>query len=121
VVELAVFALGCCPAFPAVGLVEYEAVFLALKRCFRCLILFKTIKIFLKKQPGSLLCIVQLGGASGLLPEDVVDILKGLFEHGYLFPLYYYHSKLETLPVLFSKHRCVPRVRGQGFGFRDLQ
>ena len=33
VVDLAVFALGCCPRFPAVGFVEDVGVFLAVDGC----------------------------------------------------------------------------------------
>ncbi len=43
--------------------------------------LFQIIEILEEKQPRGLLGIVELGGASGLLTEDIVDVAKSLFEH----------------------------------------
>ena len=86
VVELAVLALGRGPAFPAVGLVEDEGVFLALQRGFVGLVLLQTVEVFQEQQPGGLLGVVEFGGAAGFFPEDVVDVLEGLFKHFYRSP-----------------------------------
>ena len=81
VVDLAVLVLGRGPAFPAVGLVEDEGVFLALERGFVGLVLLQPVEVFQEQQPGGLLGVVEFGGAAGLFPEDVVDVFEGLFEH----------------------------------------
>ena len=81
VVELAVLALGRGPAFPAVGLVEDVGVFLSLERGFVGLVLLQAVEVFQEEQPGGLLGVVELGGAAGFFPENVVDVLEGLFEH----------------------------------------
>jgi hypothetical protein len=39
------------------------------------------IEVFQEEEPRGLLGIVQLGRAAGLFPENVVDVLEGLFEH----------------------------------------
>ena len=82
VVDLAVFVLRGGPAFPAVGLVEDEAVFLAVELGFVGFILFEAVEIFQKKKPGSLFGVVEFARTTGLFPENVVDILEGLFKHG---------------------------------------
>jgi hypothetical protein len=46
------------------------------ERGFGGLIFFETVEVFQKQQPGGLLGIIQLAGASGILPENVVDILE---------------------------------------------
>jgi hypothetical protein len=81
VVELAVLALGCGPVLPAIGLVEDERVFLPFQSGFHGLVLFQSVKIFQKEEPGALLSVVQLAGATGLFPENVIDVFEGLFEH----------------------------------------
>ena len=81
VVELAVLVLGCGPALPSVGLVEDVAVFLAFERRLGALVLLEVVEVFQEQQPGGLLRVIELGGAPGFLPEDVIDILEGLFEH----------------------------------------
>ena len=83
VVELAVLALRRGPALPAVGLVEDEGVLLALQRGLRRLVLLQPVEVLQEQQPGGLLGVVELGGAAGLFPEDVVDVLEGLFEHAW--------------------------------------
>ena len=35
-----------------------------------------------EEKPRGLLRIIKLGGTAGFLPEDVVEVLEGLFEHG---------------------------------------
>jgi len=39
------------------------------------------VEIFEEQQPRGLLGVIEFGGAAGLFPEHVVDILEGLFEH----------------------------------------
>ena len=45
-------------------------------------VLLEAVEVFQEQQPGRLLGIVELGRASCLLPQDVVDVLEGLFKHG---------------------------------------
>src|SRR5574340_1674901 len=73
----------CGPAFPAVLRVEHEGIFSSLQPGFHRLLMFQRVEIFQEQQPRGLLGVVQLGGAARFLPEGVVDILEGLFEHGY--------------------------------------
>jgi hypothetical protein len=80
VVELAVLALGRSPAFPSVGLIEEVGVLLVVKVGLGQPILLEIIEIFEEEQPRGLLGIVELGGASSLLAEDIIDIAKSLFE-----------------------------------------
>ena len=86
VVELAVLALGRGPAFPAIGLVEDEGVLLAFQRGFVGLVLLQPVEVLQEQQPRGLLGVVQLGGAAGLFPEHVVDVLEGLFKHAGVSP-----------------------------------
>ena len=81
VVEFAVLALGRSPAFPAIGLVEDVGVFLAVQRGLGALVLLKIVEVFQEQQPGGLLGVIELRGAAGFFPEDVVDVFEGLFEH----------------------------------------
>jgi hypothetical protein len=84
VVDLAVFALvGYGPAFPSMVLVQDVAVFLSLKRGFVGLVLLQAVKVFQEQQLGSLLGVVELGGAAGLFREDIVDVFEGLLERGH--------------------------------------
>ena len=80
-VELAVLALGRGPAFPSVIRVEDERVLLAVQPGLDGRSPFEVVEVFQEQQPRGLLGVVELGGASGLLAEDVIDIAKGLFEH----------------------------------------
>ena len=82
VVELAGFGFGRGPGSPAVRLVEDGGVGLASQGGFGGFLLLQGIKVFQKEQPGSLLGVVELGGASGFFPENVIDVFEGLFEHG---------------------------------------
>ena len=84
VVELAVLALGRGPGLPAVGLVEDVGVLLALQRGLVGAVLLQPVEVLQEEQPGRLLGVVELGGAAGLFPEDVVDVLEGLFKHWHL-------------------------------------
>ena len=84
VVELAIGILGAAQLSHRYGS-EDEGVFLPLQLGLHCLVLFQIINVFQKQQPGGLLGVVQLGGATGLFPENVVDVFEGLFEHGHHF------------------------------------
>ena len=44
-------------------------------------VLLQQVEVFQEEEPGGLLGIVELGGAAGLFPEDVVYVSEGLFEH----------------------------------------
>ena len=81
VVELAVLALRRGPALPAVGLVEDVGVLLALQRGLGRLVLLQPVEVLQEQQPRRLLGVVELGRAAGLFPENVVDVLEGLFKH----------------------------------------
>lgn len=82
VVDLAIRGLGRRPALPTVFRVEYVQVILALKLCHHGFFLFQRVEVFEKKQPGGLLGVVELAGTAGILVQDVIDILEGLFKHG---------------------------------------
>ena len=58
--------------------------FLPLERGFIGAVLLQAVEVFQEEEPGSLLGVVQFGGATGLFPENVVDVFEGLFEHGHL-------------------------------------
>ncbi len=80
-VELAVFAFGRRPAYPSVILIEEVAVASAVDLGDGQPFLLQIIEIFEEEQPRSLLDVVELGGASVLLTEDIIDVAKSLFEH----------------------------------------
>ncbi len=82
-VRLAIVVLGRGPAFPAVRQVKNESVFPALQLGFHGLVLLQAVQKFQEQQPRGLLGVVQFAGATGLFPDDVVDIFEGLFEHGF--------------------------------------
>jgi hypothetical protein len=46
-----------------------------------CYAFIQALEILQKQQPRRLLGIVQLGRASRLFPQHVINILKRLFEH----------------------------------------
>jgi hypothetical protein len=81
VVDLAVFVLRGGPAFPAVRLVEDGGVLLPVEAGFIRLILLQAVEVFEEEESGGLLGVIELGGAAGLFPEDIVDVLEGLLEH----------------------------------------
>jgi len=66
-------------------LVDDERIGLAGQLGGHGLFLLQIVEIFEEQYPGGLLRIVELGGAARLFPEDVIDILEDLLEHG--FPL----------------------------------
>jgi hypothetical protein len=43
-----------------------------------------SVQVFQKEQPRGLLGIIEFACATGVLPEDVVDVSEGLFKHRYL-------------------------------------
>ena len=55
---------------------------LLLKRGFHGLVLLKCVQVLQEEQPRRLLGVVELARAAGILVQDVVDVLKGLFKHG---------------------------------------
>jgi len=81
VVQLAVLALGRGPGFPAVQFVEDVRVSLAVQCGLIGAVLLEPIEVFQEQQPGRLLRVVQFGRAARFFPQDIVDILEGLFEH----------------------------------------
>ena len=82
VVELTVLPLRRGPRLPAIRLVEDVCVLLSVERRLGRFVLLKTVKVFEKEQPRRLLGVIELGRASGLFPENVINILEGLFKHG---------------------------------------
>ena len=82
VVEFAVLALGRRPVLPTIGFVEDEGEFPADQGGFIGQVLLEAVEVFEEEQPGRLLGVVELGRATCLFPEDVVDVFEGLFEHG---------------------------------------
>jgi hypothetical protein len=81
VIELAIRVFRRRPAFPTIVGIKDEGILLPFQSGFGGLVLFEAVEILQEQQPGSLLGVVEFGGAAGLFPEDVVDILEGLFEH----------------------------------------
>ena len=81
-VNLAILALELGLANPAVWFVEDVSVFLPLQLRLRRLVLLQAVELFQEQEPGGLFRVIQLGGAVSLFPENVVDVLEGLFEHG---------------------------------------
>ena len=45
-------------------------------------ILLQRIEVLEEQEPRRLLGVIQLAGASGILPQDVVDVLEDLLKHG---------------------------------------
>ncbi len=81
VINLAVLPFRGSPRFPAVGLVEDVGVALAVEGGLGGLVVFEGVEVFQEEQPGGLLSVVEFAGATGVFPEDVVDVFEGLFEH----------------------------------------
>ncbi|MNR16805.1 hypothetical protein D3C85_1334330 [compost metagenome] len=81
-VEAAVGLLRRGPALPAVLRVEDIQVVLAFQLGLHGLVLLQGIEVFEKQQPGGLLGVIQLAAGTGILVQDVVDVLEGLFKHG---------------------------------------
>ena len=81
VIDLAVRTFGRGPLLPAIGFVEDVGVLLTLKLSLHRPFFFQPVQVFQEQQPGGLFGVVELGGAACFFPEDVVDVLEGLFEH----------------------------------------
>ena len=81
VIERAVLLLRRRPHGPAVLGVDDRLVFLARQLGLLLVGALKVVEILEKQNPGGLLGVVQLRGAAGLFPQNVVDVLEGLFEH----------------------------------------
>ena len=62
-------------------LVDDVGVFLARKLGLLLVGPLKVVEVLEKQNPRRLLGVVQLRGAAGLFPQNVVDILEGLLEH----------------------------------------
>jgi hypothetical protein len=86
-IQRSVLGFGRRPGEPAIGLLKDVAVFLALERSFLNLVLLEPIEVFQEQQPGGLLCVVELGRASGFFAQHVIDIAECLFKH--VNPRYY--------------------------------
>ena len=43
--------------------------------------MFEAVEVFEEEEPGGLLGVIELGGATGLFAEDVVDVSEGLLKH----------------------------------------
>ena len=80
-IQFAILARGGRPRSPAVGLVEDMGVFLPVEGGLGGFVLLEAVEVFQEQEPGGLLGVVQLGGAAGLLAEDVVNVAEGLFKH----------------------------------------
>jgi type I site-specific restriction endonuclease len=66
---------------PAMRLVDDVGVFLADQFGFLFVGPLKFVQILEKQDPRRLFCVVEFRCTAGLFPENVVDILEGLFEH----------------------------------------
>jgi hypothetical protein len=84
VVERPVLVFRCSPTLPAIGGVEDVAVWLPLQRGFIGAILLEPVEVFQEQEPRGLFGVIQFRGATGLFPEDIVNVFEGLFKHGYL-------------------------------------
>jgi hypothetical protein len=87
VVDPTIRSFRCGPGGPAIGLIQNEGVALAVQSGLGGLVLLEAVQIFEKEEPRGLLGVVQLAGATRVLPEDIVDILEGLLEHGVESPI----------------------------------
>jgi hypothetical protein len=59
-------------------------VFSSFKSGFGRLVVLQSVEVFEKKEPRCLLRVVEFAGATGVFPEDIVDVFEGLLEHGWL-------------------------------------
>jgi len=82
VIEGAVGVFRRGPGFPAKLWLKQMGVALAGERGLVGAVLFEAIEVLQEEKPGRLLGVVEFGGATGFLAEDVVDVSKGLFEQG---------------------------------------
>lgn len=56
-------------------------VFFPLQRGDGGFLVLQAVEVFREEQPGGLLGVIELAGATGVLPEDVIDVFEDLFEH----------------------------------------
>jgi hypothetical protein len=70
-----------------IGLIQHVAVFLALQRRLGALVSPKIVEVFQEQQPGGLLGVIELSGAAGFFPKNIINIFERLLEHGYLLSL----------------------------------
>ncbi len=80
VVEFAVLALGCGPAFPTILQVRNVTVFLAFQRGLGALVLLKIVEVFEEQQPRRPLGVIEFAGATRLFTKDVIDVSESLFK-----------------------------------------
>jgi len=69
------------PTLPSVRLIEDVGVGPAFQGGLGLLVLLKVVQILQEQQPGGLFGVVEFCGATGLFPEDVIDIPECLLEH----------------------------------------
>src|SRR3569832_1018463 len=81
VIEGAVLLLGGSPFTPAILALDDVGVRLSREFSLLLPVILQVVEGFEEQHPGGLLGIVEFRRAAGLLPENVVDILEGLFEH----------------------------------------
>ena len=80
-VDLAVFVLGSGPGFPAEGFFDDGGVFFIVEPCICGALIFEGVEMLEEEEPGGLLGVVELGGATGFLAQDVVDVFENLLKH----------------------------------------
>ena len=83
-VDLTLLGLWRSPRFPAVGGIEDVGLFSPFQSGFGRLVGLQGVEVFEKKEPRCLLRVVEFAGATGVFPEDIVDVFESLFEHGWL-------------------------------------
>ena len=59
-------------------------VFSPFKSGFGCLVGLQGVEVFQKEGLRCRFRVVELNGATGVFPEDIIDVFEGLFEHGWL-------------------------------------
>ena len=83
VVEPAGLVLRRRPGLPPIRFVEDVAELVPFERGFSGFVRLKAVEVFEEEQPGRLLGVIELGGASRFLAQHVIDVFKRLFKHGY--------------------------------------
>lgn len=79
-IELAVGIFRSSSTFPAILRIKNVVVSFAFQQGLGDFAPLQPIQILEEQQPRGLLGIVKLAGATGILVQDVVDILKSLFK-----------------------------------------
>jgi hypothetical protein len=75
-----VFRLRCPPT--PVWLIEDVGVFFPFEGGLGALVLLQIVQVLEEEQRGGLLGVVELGGAAGLFPEDVIDVFNACSNTG---------------------------------------